>query len=154
MFEAEDAEVATTLIGAAEDWLRGKAMTRAMGPFSLSVWDEPGLLVGGHDHPPTVMMGHHLARYEAWIEAAGYQGVKDLQHLRACAIDEAVSADRAPHRHLGRTRPAHPHPQASTSRNSIEEAALILTHSQRRMVGQLGLCPPDRCRDRLCGQRS
>ena len=61
MFEAADRETATALIGGAEDWLRGKGMTRAMGPFSLSVWDEPGLLIQGHDHPPTVMMGHHLA---------------------------------------------------------------------------------------------
>jgi hypothetical protein len=87
MFEAEDAETATALIAAAEVWLRGKGMTRAMGPFSLSVWDEPGLLVSGHDHPPTVMMGHHLARYEAWIEAAGYRGVKDL-HTYELRIDQ------------------------------------------------------------------
>lgn len=78
MFEAEDAETAQALIAAAEGWLRGKGMTRALGPFSLGIWDEPGLLVKGHDHPPMVMMGHNLAAYEAWIEAAGYKGVKDL----------------------------------------------------------------------------
>ena len=53
-------------------------MTRAMGPFSLSIWDEPGLLVKGHDHAPTVMMGHHKAAYQEWVEAAGYGGAKDL----------------------------------------------------------------------------
>lgn len=78
LFEAEDAEVATTLIAAAEDWLRARGMTQAMGPMSLSVWDEPGLLVQGADHPPTVMMGHHDPAYQGWIEAAGYAGVKDL----------------------------------------------------------------------------
>ncbi|WP_380874405.1 hypothetical protein ACFB49_47740 [Sphingomonas sp. DBB INV C78] len=78
MFEAEDTETAAALIAAAEDWLRGQGMTRAMGPFSLSIWDEPGLLVQGHDHSPTVMMGHHLPEYEAWIEAAGYHGARDL----------------------------------------------------------------------------
>ena len=78
MFEAEDAETAAALIAAAEDWLRGRGMTRAMGPFSLSIWDEPGLLVKGHDHSPTVMMGHHLPAYREWIEAAGYQGARDL----------------------------------------------------------------------------
>ncbi|WP_211314436.1 N-acetyltransferase [Sphingomonas fennica] len=78
MFEAEDAEAAAALIAAAEDWLRAKGMTRAMGPFSLSIWDEPGLLVEGHDHSPTVMMGHHLPAYQAWIEAAGYAGARDL----------------------------------------------------------------------------
>ena len=78
MFEAEDAETASALIAAAEEWLRGRGMIRALGPISLSIWDEPGLLVQGHDHPPTVMMGHHRPEYEAWIEAAGYSGEKDL----------------------------------------------------------------------------
>ena len=86
MFEADDADTAAALIEAAEDWLRGKAMTRAMGPFSLSIWDEPGLLIAGQDHPPTVMMGHHLADYEGWIESAGYRGIKDL-HTYELAID-------------------------------------------------------------------
>lgn len=78
MFEAADAATAAALLAAAGDWLRGKGMTRALGPFSLSIWDEPGLLVKGHDHPPMVMMGHHNPAYEGWIEAAGHRGVKDL----------------------------------------------------------------------------
>jgi hypothetical protein len=53
-------------------------MRRAVGPISISIWDEPGLLIDGHDHPPTVMMGHHNPRYAAWIEAAGYTKAKDL----------------------------------------------------------------------------
>ncbi|MET1110483.1 MAG: N-acetyltransferase [Allosphingosinicella sp.] len=78
MFEAADAEVAAELIHRAEAWLRGRDMTRAMGPFSLSIWDEPGLLIKGHDHPPMVMMGHNKPEYEAWVEAAGYAKAKDL----------------------------------------------------------------------------
>src|SRR4051794_35521479 len=78
MFEAEDQAAASALIAAAEDWLRGKGMRSSMGPFSLGIWDEPGLLIEGFDHPPMVMMGHNSDRYAAWIEAAGYKGVKDL----------------------------------------------------------------------------
>jgi hypothetical protein len=78
MFEAADGEVARELILRAEDFLRGRRMTRSMGPFSLSIWDEPGLLVKGFDHPPTVMMGHNKPAYEGWVEAAGYTGIKDL----------------------------------------------------------------------------
>ena len=78
LFEAADAQVAAALIAAAEGWLRDQGMTRALGPFSLGIWDEPGLLVEGHDHPPTVMMGHNKPDYQAWIEAAGYTQVKDL----------------------------------------------------------------------------
>ncbi len=78
LLEAEDAATTTALIAKAEDWLRAKAMTRVLAPLSISIWDEPGLLVQGHDHPPTVMMGHNSPAYEAWIESAGYKGVKDL----------------------------------------------------------------------------
>ncbi len=78
MLEASDGEATSRLLAAAEDWLRSKGMTRSMGPFSLSIWDEPGLLVKGHDHPPMVMMGHHKSEYEAWVEGSGYCGIKDL----------------------------------------------------------------------------
>jgi GNAT superfamily N-acetyltransferase len=78
LFEAEDEEVAHALIDAAEDWLRGQGMTRVLAPISLSVWEEPGLLVKGHDHPPTVMMGHDNPAYQAWIESRGYQQAKRL----------------------------------------------------------------------------
>jgi hypothetical protein len=78
MFEAADEAVARALLAAAEGWLRAKGMTRSMGPFSLGIWDEPGLLIKGHDHPPMVMMGHNKAEYQAWVEGAGYAGVKDL----------------------------------------------------------------------------
>lgn len=78
MFEAKDQEAATALIERAEQWLRAKGMNKSMGPFSLSIWDEPGLLVSGFDQSPTVMMGHNSADYEGWVEAAGYKGVKDL----------------------------------------------------------------------------
>lgn len=78
LFEAEDEDVARALIAAAEDWLRGQGMTRVLAPISLSVWEEPGLLVKGHDHPPTVMMGHDNPAYQAWIENCGYQPAKRL----------------------------------------------------------------------------
>ena len=78
MFEALDGEAAALLIATAEDWLRAQGMTRAMGPISLSIWDEPGLLIKGFEQPPTVMMGHHRPEYQGWIEAAGYAKAKDL----------------------------------------------------------------------------
>jgi hypothetical protein len=78
MLEAADGEVAAELIARVEDFLRGRRCKRALGPFSLSIWDEPGLLVEGFDHPPTVMMGHNSPAYRGWIEAAGYRGVRDL----------------------------------------------------------------------------
>jgi hypothetical protein len=76
--DAEDQETARLLIARAEDWLRGEGVKRSIGPISMSIWEEPGLLIKGHDQPPTVMMGHDDKRYEAWVEAAGYAKVKDL----------------------------------------------------------------------------
>ena len=78
MFEALDPETASELIATAEHWLRAEDMTRALGPISLSIWDEPGLEIEGHEQPPTVMMGHHRPHYRQWIEAAGYSKAKDL----------------------------------------------------------------------------
>ncbi|WP_374527162.1 N-acetyltransferase [Novosphingobium sp.] len=76
--EAEDEATAAALIAAAEDWLRSQGMTRVLAPMNLSVWEEPGLLVMGHDHPPMVMMGHHKPHYQGWIEARGYEQAKTL----------------------------------------------------------------------------
>jgi hypothetical protein len=77
-FDAEDAEVARALLTTAEGWLAGEGMTRVLGPISLSIWEEPGLLVHGQDHRPMIMMGHHPAHYAGWIEAAGYARAKTL----------------------------------------------------------------------------
>ena len=78
MFEALDGEAAAELIKNAEGWLREQGMTRALGPFSLSIWDEPGLEIEGSEEPPTAMMAHHRPEYRQWIEAAGYEKAKDL----------------------------------------------------------------------------
>lgn len=78
LFDAEEASVGARLIVAAETWLREQGMTRALGPISMSIWEEPGLLIQGHDHPPTVMMGHAKPEYRGWIEGAGYRPVKQL----------------------------------------------------------------------------
>ncbi|WP_030540272.1 GNAT family N-acetyltransferase [Sphingobium sp. DC-2] len=79
LFEAEDAEIGAALIEAAEGWLRAKGMSRVLGPISLSIWEEPGLLIQGFDHRPTVMMGHAKPSYQPMIEGAGYQPVKQLK---------------------------------------------------------------------------
>ena len=78
MFDSLEEEAARALIAVAEDWLRSQGMTRALGPISISIWDEPGLLIKGFDQPPMVMMGHHRREYQAWIEGAGYTKAKDL----------------------------------------------------------------------------
>jgi hypothetical protein len=77
-FDAADEAVAHALLAAAAARLRGWGMTRVLGPISLSIWEEPGLLVRGHDHAPTILMGHHPAAYRGWIESAGFVPEKSL----------------------------------------------------------------------------
>ena len=86
LMEAEDEAVMHALIAAAEQWLRGQGMTRVLAPLSMSVWEEPGLLTMGHDHPPMVMMGHQNARYQPWIEGAGYALAKQMLALVIAAL--------------------------------------------------------------------
>lgn len=78
LLEAEDRDTAHALIATAEDWLRQQGMHRVLAPISLSIWEEPGLLVLGHDHPPMVMMGHDLPQYQGWVEDYGYATAKRL----------------------------------------------------------------------------
>jgi hypothetical protein len=72
LLEAEDAEVAQALISQAEAWLRAKGMHRVLAPLSISIWDDPGLLISGFNQPPTMMMGHNSPAYQGWIEPQGY----------------------------------------------------------------------------------
>ncbi|MEH6756421.1 MAG: N-acetyltransferase [Parasphingorhabdus sp.] len=78
MLEAANEAVTTSLIERAEKWLKAQGMHRVIAPLSLSIWDEPGLLTTGHDHSPTVMMGHNKPEYQRWIEAEGYKSAKEL----------------------------------------------------------------------------
>ena len=78
LMEAEDEATFTALLARAEEWLRAQGVTRALGPISQSIWEEPGLLIEGYDHAPTVMMGHAKPAYRGWIERAGYLPVKKI----------------------------------------------------------------------------
>ena len=91
LLEAEDEAVAAALIGRAEVWLREQGMTRVLAPISMSIWEEPGQLTKGFDHPPTVMMGHQPQRYQHYIEAQGYAPAK---LLRTYELD--ITADFPP----------------------------------------------------------
>ena len=79
MIEAEDnAETFGTLLKTAETWLHDRGMQRILGPYNLSINQEPGLLVDGFDTPPCLMMGHARPYYGPRIEENGYQKAKDL----------------------------------------------------------------------------
>ena len=75
---ANDAELYKRLLVQAEDWLASKKVISAIGPFTLSINEESGLLVDGFNTPPMIMMGHDPTWSQEHILAAGYQPEKDL----------------------------------------------------------------------------
>lgn len=74
----DDVEVARALIDSAAHWLRSRGMSRMMGPFSLYVNEEVGVLVEGFEHPPVMFMAHSRPYQAALCEAAGLTKEKDL----------------------------------------------------------------------------
>jgi hypothetical protein len=83
MLEAiDDPAVFRALLGCAEEWLRERGMRRSVGPYSLSMNDDIGILVSGFDTPPMIGMPHTPPYYAAHLEDAGYFKAKDLHALR------------------------------------------------------------------------
>jgi hypothetical protein len=74
----DDAEVIAALFATAEAWLKARGMREVLGPFSLSINEETGLLIKGHDIPPMLMMSHDRAYLGPRIEALGYTKAKDV----------------------------------------------------------------------------
>ncbi len=74
----DDPEIFEALFKTAEDWLRARGRVEALGPFNLSINEELGLLIDGHDTPPMFMMGHDQPYVATRIEALGYSKAKDV----------------------------------------------------------------------------
>jgi GNAT superfamily N-acetyltransferase len=82
-FECEDRPAtAAALLGAAEDWLRARGLSRARGPANFSIQDEAGVLLDGFEHAPMAGMGYTPPYYRGLIETAGYRKVRDLHVYR------------------------------------------------------------------------
>ena len=78
-FDSVDEQpVADALFAAAGAWLKEKGLTRVRGPFNLNINEESGLLVDGFESPPRVAMTHALPHYQALVETAGFEKVRDL----------------------------------------------------------------------------
>jgi GNAT superfamily N-acetyltransferase len=91
--EAEDsAETFAALLGTAEAWLRARGAVRSLGPFSLSINDESGLLIDGFETRPFVMMGHARRYYATRVEQQGYAKAKDMvAYLYDLTVEPAPS---------------------------------------------------------------
>ncbi len=73
-----DSEVTKALLDTAFGWLKDEGRDRVIGPFSLSINEEAGMLVEGFDTPPSLMMNHALPYYQELMTGYGMEKVKDL----------------------------------------------------------------------------
>lgn len=72
-----DQDVANALFDTACSWLKENGMIEVIGPFSLSINEETGMLVEGFDTPPRLLMGHARPYYEKLVHNYGLSSVKD-----------------------------------------------------------------------------
>ena len=82
-----DQAVFAALQRIAENWLRERGMRRILGPYSLSMNDDIGVLVSGFDTPPMVGMPYTPPYYAERLAEEGYVKAKDLHALRVTIAD-------------------------------------------------------------------
>jgi len=73
----DDQQVADALFDTACAWLKENGMVEVIGPFSLSINEETGMLVEGFDTPPKLLMGHSRPYFENLVLGSGLKKIKD-----------------------------------------------------------------------------
>jgi hypothetical protein len=81
-----DLEVASALMGSAENFVRGEGMELIRGPMNFSTNDEVGFLVEGFDSYPLFMMTYNPPYY---IDLCEKLGLKKAEDLLAFYLDDA-----------------------------------------------------------------
>jgi hypothetical protein len=145
-----DQNVANSLFGAAEGFLRSKGMTQSWGPMNPSINDEVGLLVEGFDRPPVMLMTYNPPYYTKLIEQAGYGKVKDMyawllsqENTRTEKLERVVKALKA--RNNITIRPQNPFWRGCRPHQ---------TPLQFSLGAKLGFCTLHECRDGFPRRRS
>lgn len=78
LFESVDEQdVATGLLDAAAEWLRGRGVAAIRGPANFTTNEECGLLVDNFSQP-VIMMPYNPPWYQALVEGAGFEKVMDV----------------------------------------------------------------------------
>ena len=98
----DDPAIFAALLRTAEDWLKARGKVRALGPFSLSINEETGLLVDGFDTPPMLLMGHDQPYVAGRLQEQGYAKVKDVY---AYLVDVTAPMPKAVRDRIGRATP-------------------------------------------------
>ena len=99
----DDPAVFAALVDAAAADLKSQGLARMLGPFSLSINHETGLLVDGFDAPHVVRTNHAPPFYARHLEAAGCRKAMDLLaatcRIADCDFPERVDRLAAARRH-------------------------------------------------------
>jgi hypothetical protein len=74
----EDAEVASALLGAVEEWARRKGMVKLVGPLGFSDKDPQGLLIEGFDEPIVIATNCNFPYLPRFVEQNGFTKEVDL----------------------------------------------------------------------------
>jgi len=74
----DDPEVLTALLDAAAHWLRERGCDRMVGPMDLSMNDESGILIEGHELEPQLRQPWHPPYYQRLCEEGGLAKAMDL----------------------------------------------------------------------------
>lgn len=77
-FDAADADVAAALLDVVDERAAAHGKSAVRGPINPSMNDSSGLQIDAFERPPFVMMPWSPPEYRAWIEAHGYEKIKDL----------------------------------------------------------------------------
>lgn len=101
----EDEGVAAALWDAALAWLRGRGLTKVIGPMNPSTNEECAFLVEGFDRPPYIMMTHNPPYYSALAEGYGFRKARDMY---AYVLDVTPSRLERLERVAGRVRERNP----------------------------------------------
>lgn len=73
-----DGTIAEGLLGATQEFLRGKGMRAIRGPVNPSMHNPCGLLIDGFESPPVFLMPYNPSTYQDLLERAGCRKAKDL----------------------------------------------------------------------------
>lgn len=84
----DDGEAVFALTEVAEQWLREQGRMQVLGPCTLSMNEEPGLLVAGQAEPPLIGVQWHPAYLAGHLGRCGYEGVKDMHFWRCQTTPE------------------------------------------------------------------
>ena len=74
----DDPETMAALLESAAGWLRERGCDRIVGPMDLTMNEESGILIEGHELAPMIRQPWHPAHYQALVEGVGMEKAMDL----------------------------------------------------------------------------